>query len=55
VQCNCPGTAPTRSFRDVWLISIGHSLTHWYPATFYLLLPLIDANSACPTARSGSS
>lgn len=36
-----PGTAPTRSFRDVWLISIGHSLTHWYPATFYLLLPLI--------------
>jgi MFS family permease len=36
-----PGTAPTRSFRDVWLITIGHSLTHWYPATFYLLLPLI--------------
>jgi MFS family permease len=29
------------SFREVWLISIGHSLTHWYPATFYLLLPLI--------------
>ena len=36
-----PGTAPTRSFREVWLISIGHTLTHWYPATFYLLLPLI--------------
>ena len=30
-----------RSFREVWLITIGHSLTHWYPATFYLLLPLI--------------
>ncbi len=30
-----------KSFRDVWLISIGHALTHWYPATFYLLLPLI--------------
>jgi MFS family permease len=25
----------------LWLITIGHSLTHWYPATFYLLLPLI--------------
>jgi MFS family permease len=33
--------ARPRSFRDVWLITIGHSLTHWYPATFYLLLPLI--------------
>jgi MFS transporter, FSR family, fosmidomycin resistance protein len=29
------------SLRDVWLITIGHALTHWYPATFYLLLPLI--------------
>jgi len=36
-----PGSVPTKSFRDVWLITIGHSLTHWYPATFYLLLPLI--------------
>jgi MFS family permease len=25
----------------VWLITIGHALTHWYPATFYLLLPII--------------
>ncbi len=25
----------------MWLITLGHSLTHWYPATFYLLLPLI--------------
>src|SRR5947199_9199100 len=34
--------APVRkSFRDVWFITIGHSLTHWYPATFYLLLPII--------------
>jgi len=23
------------------VISLGHALTHWYPATFYLLLPLI--------------
>lgn len=28
-------------FKDVWLISTGHGLTHWYTATFYLLLPLI--------------
>ncbi|HET7158480.1 MAG TPA: MFS transporter, partial [Burkholderiales bacterium] len=30
-----------RSFKEVWLISAGHGLTHWYTATFYLLLPLI--------------
>jgi MFS transporter, FSR family, fosmidomycin resistance protein len=33
--------ATRRSFRDVWLIAAGHMLTHWYPSTFYLLLPLI--------------
>src|SRR5438094_10180018 len=33
-------TAP-KSFKEVWLITLGHGLTHWYPATFYLLLPLI--------------
>jgi len=32
---------PDRSYRDVWLISLGHGLTHWYPATFYLILPII--------------
>ena len=36
-----PQKAPERSFRELWLISIGHALTHWYPATFYLLLPII--------------
>jgi MFS family permease len=25
----------------MWLITLGHSLTHWYPATFYLLMPII--------------
>ena len=30
-----------RSFREVWLISAGHAFTHWYTATFYILLPLI--------------
>ena len=34
------GAAP-QSFREVWLISAGHGLTHWYTATFYILLPLI--------------
>ena len=29
------------SYRELWLITLGHALTHWYPATFYLLLPII--------------
>ena len=33
--------APRAAFREVWLVSTGHCLTHWYPATFYILLPLI--------------
>lgn len=36
-----PEQLPNKSLRDVWLITAGHSLTHWYPATFYLLLPII--------------
>jgi FSR family fosmidomycin resistance protein-like MFS transporter len=31
----------SRSMKEMWLITIGHGLTHWYPATFYLLLPII--------------
>jgi MFS transporter, FSR family, fosmidomycin resistance protein len=34
-------TSARPSFQEVWVVSIGHALTHWYPATFYLLLPLI--------------
>lgn len=40
-------TTATRSFtqllgfKDVWLITGGHLITHWYPATFYVLLPII--------------
>ena len=37
-------TAPEASrgsYRELWLITLGHSLTHWYPATFYLLMPII--------------
>lgn len=36
-----PEKAAPRSFREVWLITLGHALTHWYPSTFYLLLPII--------------
>jgi len=32
---------PRGSYREMWLITLGHSLTHWYPATFYLILPII--------------
>ena len=32
---------PAHPWRELWLIAVGHGLTHWYPATFYLLLPLI--------------
>ncbi len=35
-----PGPA-SGSRRELWLITLGHALTHWYPATFYLLLPII--------------
>jgi MFS family permease len=34
-------SAARHPYRELWLITIGHGLTHWYPATFYLLLPLI--------------
>jgi MFS family permease len=33
--------APRHAWRELWLVTLGHGLTHWYPATFYLLLPLI--------------
>ena len=36
-----PQEPAARPWRELWLITIGHGLTHWYPATFYLLLPLI--------------
>jgi len=36
-----PPARSAKSFREVWLITLGHGLTHWYPSTFYLLLPII--------------
>jgi MFS family permease len=43
-----------KSFREVWLITLGHSLTHWYPATFYLLLPLIGKELGLNYVQIGS-
>ena len=43
-----------RSFQEVWVISIGHALTHWYPATFYLLLPLIGSELGLSYSQIGS-
>jgi MFS transporter, FSR family, fosmidomycin resistance protein len=36
-----PGSPPNQPWRELGLITVGHALTHWYPATFYLLLPII--------------
>ena len=36
-----PPPAAGTPLREVWLITFGHALTHWYPSTFYLLLPII--------------
>jgi FSR family fosmidomycin resistance protein-like MFS transporter len=50
-----PADAPARkSFKEVWLITIGHALTHWYPATFYLLLPLIGNELGLSYLQIGS-
>src|SRR5215510_11780792 len=49
-----PGPLPKKSFREVWLITIGHALTHWYPATFYLLLPLIGNELGLSYVQIGS-
>jgi sugar phosphate permease len=42
-----------RTFKDVWLISAGHGLTHWYTATFYVLLPLIGKELGLSFAEIG--
>jgi MFS transporter, FSR family, fosmidomycin resistance protein len=44
----------SRTFSDVWLITLGHTLTHWYPATFYLLLPLIGNELGLSYSQIGS-
>jgi MFS family permease len=49
-----PAPAPPKSFKEVWLITFGHSLTHWYPATFFVLLPLIGAELGLSYVQIGS-
>ncbi|RPI44972.1 MAG: MFS transporter [Betaproteobacteria bacterium] len=46
-------TAGPAPFKEVWLISLGHSLTHWYPATFFLLLPIIGKELGLSYAEMG--
>jgi MFS family permease len=48
------GPRAGRSFQEVWVVSIGHALTHWYPATFYLLLPLIGAELGLNYSQIGA-
>ncbi len=40
-------------YRNMGLITLGHSLTHWYPATFYMLLPLIGAEMGLTYSQIG--
>lgn len=42
-----------RSFLEVWIITIGHALTHWYPATFFILMPLIGIELGLNAAEIG--
>ena len=46
--------SPPVAFREVWLVSAGHMMTHWYPATFYLLLPLIGRELDLSFSQIGS-
>jgi MFS family permease len=48
-----PAAASSVALKEMWLISLGHSLTHWYPATFYLLLPLIGQEMGLSYAEIG--
>ena len=45
--------APRHAWRELWLITIGHGLTHWYPATFYLLLPIIGTELGLSYSQIG--
>src|SRR5688572_1873023 len=48
-----PQEPAARAWRELWLITIGHGLTHWYPATFYLLLPLIGTELGLSYSQIG--
>ena len=42
-----------RSWTELWLITLGHGLTHWYPSTFYLLLPIIGSELGLSYSQIG--
>jgi MFS family permease len=50
-----PEKAPheERSWKELWLITMGHGLTHWYPSTFYLLLPIIGKEMGLTYSQIG--
>ena len=48
------GTLQRGGFREVVLISAGHMMTHWYPGTFYVLLPLIGRELGLSLSEIGS-
>ena len=48
-----PKPVSHNAWRELWLITVGHGLTHWYPATFYLLLPLIGAELGLSYSQIG--
>lgn len=50
---SAPQSRSDKSFLEVWIITIGHALTHWYPATFYILLPLIGVELGLNAAQIG--
>jgi MFS family permease len=47
------GASGGGSIRQMWSITAGHCLTHWYPATFYLLLPVIGQELGLNYAQIG--
>jgi MFS transporter, FSR family, fosmidomycin resistance protein len=49
-----PEVKTDRSFFEVWVITVAHSLTHWYPATFYVLMPIIGRELGLSYTEIGS-
>lgn len=52
---NATAEPAKRSFVEVWVVSLGHTMTHWYPATFYLLLPLIGKELGLSYSEIGAT
>ncbi|MPZ78532.1 MAG: MFS transporter [Deltaproteobacteria bacterium] len=50
-------TQQIRQLRDtdslLWLIALGHTFTHWCPATFYLLLPFLVKEMGLSYSQAG--